>query len=382
MLNKIFFVVAVCLVFFSCRTAYKTTGAVEEDHIVFEPDSNYASMRIPALVMTNKGTLLAFCEARIGTASDWADMDLALRRSTDGGKTWGLVQVLASSRNKSGPVGNPAPIVDKDGKIHLLFQRDYARGFYTYSDDDGLSWKSPKDITAVYDGFKPQYNWNVLATGPGHGIQLKNGRLLVPIWMASATVVTPRRRHAPSCAATVYSDDGGNTWNRGELVADSSAVISNPNESMAVQLQDGRVLMSIRNPGKIKRRAFSISSDGVTNWSPVRFDSALFDPTCMASIIAVPAKNNNEKPAIVFINPDSRHIEKNPRQNLTAKISYDNGYTWPVQKVLNSGASGYSDLAIGPDGMLYCLYETNTVSKGFNYSLVLKKFNIKFLLNK
>jgi sialidase-1 len=376
MLNRIFLVF---IVFVSCRTAYKTTGTVDESYIVFEPDSNYASMRIPALVMTNKGTLLAFCEARIGTASDWADMDLALRRSTDGGKTWGAVQVVASSRNKSGPVGNPTPIIDKNGKIHLLFQRDYAAAFYTYSDDDGISWKSPKDITGVFNGYKPQYNWNVVATGPGHGIQLKNGRLLAPFWMAAATVVTPRRRHAPSCVATVYSDDDGNTWSRGEIVADSSAAISNPNESMAVQLDDGRVLMSIRNPGSIKRRAFSTSNDGISNWSPVRFDTALFDPTCMASIIKVPGKN---KSAIVFINPDSRHIEKTPRQNLTAKISYDEGHTWPVRKVLNSGPSGYSDLAVGADGMLYCLYETNTVGKGWNYSLVLKKFNINFLLKK
>lgn len=372
MLNRIFLVI---VLFASCRTAYKTSGTVDESYIVFEHDSNYASMRIPALVMTNKGTLLAFCEARIGTASDWADMDLALRRSTDGGKTWSPIQVIASSRNKSGPVGNPTPIIDKNGKIHLLFQRDYAAAFYTYSDDDGLNWKSPKEITDVFNGYKPQYNWNVVATGPGHGIQLKNGRLLAPFWMAAATVVTPRRRHAPSCVATVYSDDGGNTWNRGEIVADSSAAISNPNESMAVQMDDGRVLMSIRNPGSVKRRAFSISNDGSSNWSPVRFDTALFDPTCMASIATV-------KSAIVFINPDSRHIEKTPRQNLTAKISYDGGYTWPVQKVLNSGPSGYSDLAVGPDGMLYCLYETNTVSKGWNYSLVLKKFNIKFLLKK
>jgi sialidase-1 len=381
-MKPIFLIISLFSILASCHTTYKTTGAVEEQHVVFEPDSFYASMRIPALVMSDKGTLLAFCEARIGTASDWADMDLVLRRSTDGGRTWGKMQVIGSSRNKSGPVGNPNPIVDKNGKIHLLYQRDYAATFYTYSDDDGLTWKESKNITPVFDEFKPEYNWNIVATGPGHGIQLKNGRLLSAIWMANAAVVNNRRRHAPSCVATVYSDDGGNTWKRGGIVADSTAAISNPNESMPVQLEDGRVLMAIRNPGSIKRRAFSISNDGISNWSAVRFDSALFDPTCMASIIAVPARNKNEKPSIVFINPDSRHIEKTPRQNLTAKVSYDDGNTWPVQKVLNSGASGYSDLAIGPDGMLYCLYETNTVSKGWNYSLVLKKFNIDWLLKK
>ncbi len=377
-MNRIFSAIIICFSCYACGTTRNAHSAVEETYIVFEPDSFYASMRIPALVISNRGTLLAFCEARIGTASDWADMDLVLRRSTDGGKTWGPFQIIGSSRNKSGPVGNPNPIIDKDGKIHLLYQRDYAQAFYTYSDDDGLTWKPSKNITPVFDEFRPEYNWNVVATGPGHGIQLKNGRLLSAVWMASATVTSPRRRHAPSCAATVYSDDGGNTWKRGAIVADSSAVISNPNESMPVQLKDGRVLMSIRNPGSIKRRAFSLSDDGISNWSPVWFDSALFDPTCMASIIAVPGKNR----PLIFVNPDSKHIEKTPRANLTAKLSYDGGNTWPVQKVLNSGPSGYSDLAVDKDGLIYCLYETNTVSKGWNYSLVLKKFNINAISKK
>ena len=125
-----------------------------------------------------------------------------------------------------------------------------------------------------------------------------------------------------------------------------------------------------------------MSNDGIGGWSKPRFAEELYDPTCMASIIGVASKKKNEKPAIVFVNPDSRNIEKHPRQNLTVKLSYDNGYSWPVQKVLNSGPSGYSDLAIGPDGTIYCLYETNTVGKGFNYSLVLKKFDSNWLLKK
>jgi sialidase-1 len=301
-----------------------------------------------------------------------------MRRSTDGGRTWREIKILDS--NKGAPVGNPTPIVDEKGTVHLLYQKDYAEAFYTWSDDDGISWKTARNITSVFNQFKPEYDWKVLAPGPGHGIQLKNGRLLAAVWLANSSKLVPRRSHGPSCVATIYSDDQGKTWNRGAIVADSSAAISNPNESMAVQLEDGTVLLSIRNPGSIKRRAFSTSPDGRENWSPVRFEEELFDPTCMASMVALAPQNRNDKQAILFVNPDSRNIEKHPRQNLTAKLSYDGGYTWPVQKVLNSGASGYSDLAVGPDGIIYCLYETNTTGKGFNYSLVLKKFNNNWLL--
>ena len=363
----------------SCHPTRKLSASpVVDSSIVFEPDALYTSTRIPALVITPKGTLLAFCEGRIGTASDWADMNLLLRRSTDGGRTWQPIRILDS--NKGAPVGNPTPIVDDKGNIHLLYQKDYAEAFYTCSDDDGATWKKLSNITSVFNQFKPEYSWKVLATGPGHGIQLKNGRLLAAVWLANSSKLLPRRSHGPSCAATIYSDDLGKTWKRGAIVADSSTEISNPNESMPVQLANDSVLLSIRNGSAIKRRAFSVSNDGISAWSKARFEEELFDPTCMASIIALPSTKKNEKPAILFVNPDSRNIEKHPRRNLTAKVSFDNGYTWPVQKVLNSDASGYSDLAVGKDGTVYCLYETNTVGKGFNYSLVLKKFHCSWLL--
>lgn len=364
----------------ACSPTRQASAVTVEEHIVvFEPDSVYTSTRIPALVVTPKGTLLAFCEGRIGSASDWADMNLLVRRSTDGGKTWERSQIIDTK--KGAPVGNPTPIVDEKGNVHLLYQKDYAEAYYTWSDDDGRSWKKRADITPVFDQFKTDYKWNVLAPGPGHGIQLKNGRLLAAVWLANSAKLVPRRSHGPSCVATVYSDDGGKTWNRGAIVADSSAAIKDPNESQPVELPDGTVLMSIRNPGQMKRRAFSTSTNGISNWTEVRYAEELFDPTCMASIVALPGQSRKEKPAIVFVNPDSRNIEKHPRRNLTAKMSYDGGFTWPVQKVLNSGPSGYSDLAVGKDGTIYCLYETNTVGKNFNYSLVLKKFNRDWLTN-
>ncbi len=378
----IFFCIGVAMVFTisNCRSAKSLTSKGEvETSIVFEPvTGQYSSMRIPALVATKKGSLLAFCEGRISSASDWADMDLLMRRSTDGGKTWGEVVVIAP-REGGNPTSNPTPIVDRDGTIHLLFQRNYAEAFYTRSTDDGRTWAKPVHITYAFDAFKPEYNWNVLAPGPGHSIQLENGRLLVPVWLAASEKTEPHRNHNPSCIATIYSDDLGKTWKRGAIVANNSPEFKNPSETMAVQLEDGRVMLSIRNATAVKRRAVSYSADGISNWSKVSFDEELFDPTCMASIIRLSSKKNGGKGRLLFSNPDSRNIEKTPRKNLTIKLSYDDGETWPVQKVLVPEAAGYSDLAVDQKGTIYCLYETNTKGAGWNYSLLLKKFSLQWL---
>jgi sialidase-1 len=144
--------VSICLLFAaltSCSTNKGLShGIVRDSSIVFEPQNEYASMRIPALVMTKANSLLAFCEGRIGTSSDWAEMDLLMRRSTDGGKSWETPIVIAS-RQGPHPTSNPTPIVDSDGTIHLLYQRDYAKAYYTKSVDDGRTW-SEAVISPMY----------------------------------------------------------------------------------------------------------------------------------------------------------------------------------------------------------------------------------------
>jgi sialidase-1 len=331
-------------------------------------------MRIPALVITKQGSLLAFCEGRINSASDWGDMDLLSRRSTDGGKTWSAPIILAAHQGGS-PVSNPTPVVDKDGTIHLLYQRDYARAFYIRSVDDGLHWTTATDLTAVFEGFRPSYNWTVLAPGPGHAIQMTNGRLLVPVWLSASEKLLPHRSHSPTCVATIYSDDKGYTWKCGTIAANNSTEIKNPNETMAVQLNDGRVMLNIRTGADAHRRVVSYSADGISGWSVPQFDAQLFDPLCMASIVKVPDERKGTASTLLFINPDSHDIPKFPRQNLTAKISYDAGKTWSFSQLIHKGYTGYSDTAISPDGTVYCLYESNT-NRSFNYSVVLKRFHL------
>lgn len=347
---------------------------------VFEPNSTYASMRIPALVLSKKGTLLAFCEGRISTASDWADMDLLLKRSTDGGKTWMKEQIIAA-RKDGQPTSNATPIVDKDGTIHLLYQRDYAKAFYTKSKDDGKTWSEAVDITYAFEKFKPLFNWQVLAPGPGHAIQLENGRLVVPVWMADPEKLLPHKSHRPSCIATIYSDDLGKTWHNGAIISINNTDFKNPSETVAVQLNDGRVMLNIRNETSVRRRGVSLSPDGATNWTVPVFDEELYEPICMASLIVLPKHGKNGKTAMLFVNPDTKNASKVSRKNLTAKISFDNGENWTVSKVLDAGFVGYSDVAIGKNEEVFCLYESSETTSR-NYKIVLRKIALKNILSK
>lgn len=308
----------------------------------------YKTYRIPAVVVTAKGSVLAFCAAR-KDFGDWSDIDIALRRSTDGGKTWSVMRIIAGA--SAGTTDNPTPIADRDGTVHFLYQTNYARIFYIRSTDDGRTFSAPVDLTPVVEGFRSEYKWAVIAPGPGHAIQLRNGRLLVPLWLS------PDHSHRPSVIATIHSDDRGTSWRRGQLLAPSD--VPNPSENMPVELSDGHVMINIRNESPRHRRAVSFSSDGAGGWSKPVFDEELYEPVCMASILRL------RTGGILFSNPRSEsdteaiiaQYRMRPRNNLTIRMSNDDGRTWPVARLLEPGRTGYSDLAEGPEGSLYCLYE-------------------------
>lgn len=369
-------VLVICAAQVNGATAQITAAKEKEEVVVFEPrEGEYSSTRIPALVLTKKGTLLAFAAGRIESASDWADMDLLLRRSEDGGKTWSAAQVVAE-RAGGKPTDNPAPIVGDDGTIHLLYQRDYACAYYIQSTDDGLTWSPAVNITSTFEAFKQDYEWKVLAPSPGHAIQLKNGRLLAPIWLANSDKIKPHRSHRPSRIATIYSDDNGKTWRQGSMIPEVEG-FQNPSETMAVQLSDGRVMLSIRNESDKRRKGVSFSKNGISGWTAPAYDETLFEPICMSSIIAARYGGKNY---LLFLNPDSEHIPKHPRQNLTLKLSGDDGKTWPIEQVVNEGISGYSDIVVSPDGVVYCLFEAKSKPTD-SWSLVLKRVELKELIN-
>lgn len=348
----------------------------------------YTTYRIPGIVSTKRGVMLAYTSARMG-ANDWADIDIVLRRSTDHGKTWSESRRIAGKTE--GTTDNPVAIPDyQTGAVHFLFQHNYERAYYMRSDDDGKTFTKPVDITEVFEQFRPEYDWHVIAPGVGHALQLKNGRLVVPIWMSTGAPTGPKSRaHRPSAVATIFSDDHGETWKRGAIIVNSSDEIPNPSESMAVQLADGRVLMSIRNESTKNRRVFSISPDGAKDWTKPEFDEGLFEPICAASIVRFATSPADSDPRLLFSNPDSETLPvvnpnrpNRPRQMLTIKLSTDSGKTWSVHRVLDPGVAGYSDLAVDGEKNIYVMYEEGSIkgSETNNTHTILVKFPIDWLM--
>jgi sialidase-1 len=357
----------------------------------------YRLYRIPGVVVTKGGTVLAYCEAR-KTASDWASIDILLRRSTDGGKTWGEPVKIADvpgpkERNpialarKIGTKGdvtynNPLMIADRSGAVHFLFCLEYMRCFYCRSDDDGKTWTRPTEITATaFDPLKKQYGWKVLATGPGHGVQLKSGRLLVACWLSLGT---GGNGHRPSVVTTIYSDDGGKNWKPGGVAIPNTAEWVNPNESTVAELPDGTVMLNARSESKANRRLVATSPDGATRWGTPKFDDALPEPICEGSLLAIPGKK-----VLLFSNPDNleKSGAKSPpapgagrdRKNLTVRLSEDGGKTWGAKRSVEPGVSAYSDLAALADGTVLLFYE-RAGEKGAPYGrLTVARFPLEWL---
>jgi sialidase-1 len=371
----------------------------KQDLFTAGEDPAYKIYHIPGIVVTAKGSVLAWCEARKRPAgvSDWDDIRILLRRSTDDGKTWSAPKSIA---NVEGPkqknpfalkmknvdpndvtYNNPVLIADKDGAVHMLFCLEYERVFYQRSDDDGVSWSQPSEITAAFEPFKKHYDWKVLATGPNHSIQLKTGRLVVPVWLSTGT---GGNAHRPSVTATIYSDDQGTTWKAGDIAVPCTEDWINPNETVAIELNDGSVMLNVRSESKAHRRLVTTSKDGATGWSRPKFDAALLEPICMGGIVRY---NHGGQSLILFSNPHNLDKEKGKaepgqsrdRKNVSVKISRDEGQTWPVNKLIENGPSMYSDIAVTPSGAILCFYGRGTKPGFAGVGLTLARFNLEWL---
>lgn len=316
-------------------------------------EHGYHTYRIPALAVSVEGTLLAFCEARVHSSSDSGDIDIALRRSFDNGETWDEQRIIADAG--SDVFGNPCPVVDREtGTIWLPLCWNLAEGaepmiirgkaprtvWMTKSEDDGVTWSDPIEITASVK----QPTWTWYATGPGHGIQLESGRLVIPCDHATPEVDIKTHEHFGS--HVIYSDDHGATWHIGGILS------GRVNECAVEQLGDGSLYINMRSYHGANCRAYAQSQDGGLTWSEVRLDQALVEPICQAGLVRYPSEDNGGLGWLLFSNPASTK-----RENMTIRLSQDGGRTWPISKPLYAGPSAYSDLAVAADGTICCLYE-------------------------
>lgn len=369
--------ILLCTIFTGTLHAAPASDGLEQTDVWVSGTDDYHTYRIPAIVTSTKGTVLAFCEGRKTSRSDTGKIDLLLKRSTDGGRTWSAQQVIWSDGENV--CGNPAPVVDQiTGDIWLLTtwnlgsdherdimagtSKDTRRVFATRSSDDGRSWSKPVEITDAVK--KPHWRW--YATGPVNGIQLTRGphkgRLVIP---ANHSDHSDPDKH-PYRAHVIYSDDHGKTWKLGGIEEDMT------NESTIVELSDGALLHNMRSYHKKNQRAVATSRDGGLTWSPVKLDETLVEPVCQASILRYTWPARGDKSRILFSNPASTRREK-----MTVRLSADEGATWPVSRMLHTGPAAYSCLVVLPGKTIGCLYEAG--EKGPYERIVLARFTIDWL---
>jgi sialidase-1 len=313
-------------------------------------EGGYHTYRIPALIATAKGTLLAFCEGRKNSAGDTGDIDVLLRRSFDRGRTWSAVQKIADMGEDT--IGNPTPVVErKTGAIILLLtsnpgtvtERQITEGGYRAfravwvmrSQDDGANWTAPAEITSQVK--LPDWTW--YATGPGNGIQLRSGRLVIPC-------DHNRREGDTRHSHLIYSDDGGGSWQIGAIAAEKT------NESAVAELKSGSLLLNMRSYHGRHRRALQRSGDGGISLGALEMDEALIEPVCEASLVAAVPAGRKSDGRLLFSNPAAV-----TRTRMTVRLSENDGRDWSASRVLFEGPSAYSSLAVLPDRTVGLLYE-------------------------
>ncbi|MFJ3443980.1 exo-alpha-sialidase [Streptomyces sp. NPDC086081] len=323
----------------------------------------YASFRIPAVVAANSGTLLAFCEGRVGSRDDFGNIDIVLKRSTDGGRTWGPLQVAA--RNGDALAGNPAPVVLGTGRVLLVHVRNAAaatedairrgkvsaadgrRVWVRHSDDEGLTWSAPREITR--EAKKPEWRW--YATTPGHALRLTTGRIVVPANHSLPPTGTDNGTEGRyNGGHSLLSDDGGTTWRIGYVDDDPDGYI-NANETTAAELPDGRVYFNTRNdspsPGT---RADAHSADGGrTLLKPFRPQAGLTAPVCQASVLQL-----RDPDLLLYSGP----ADPGFRALMTIRASTDGGTTWRPARTVDGLPAAYSDLVRADQDTVGLLYET------------------------
>jgi len=324
----------------------------------------HAVYRIPSIIRTTSGRLLAFAEAR-GSQSDNGSNDVVVRNSDDAGTSWGAMRTVCDEPGRS--LNNPCAVNltsgPHAGRVLLMFQSyptgkgegsvatgfdgpDTCRTLVMYSDDRGETWSTPRDISRQVKRPAPVTS---VATGPGVGIQLVRGS-------HAGRVVMPFNE-GPAGKWRVYaaySDDGGDEWKLGEPAPEDKA--GHGNEVQMAERADGSLLLVARQFGGGGRRKSAVSTDGGASWSTLQAVPDLVDPSCMGGLIATSSVG---APCLVCTGPASA----TDRTNGQAWISTDGGATWPRALPIYPGSFAYSvPVALG-GSRIGILFERDSTSK-------------------
>ena len=307
---------------------------MKSKQLIEKAGAEYALCRIPGLVLTPKKTLLAYYECRKDTDSDWADIDLKIIRSTNGGKDWQTVHLINSEGDT---LNNPVMFVNGTD-LHLLYCKNYRRIFHVVSHDDGVSFSAPVEITEVADEIGCPFT--VVAIGPGHGI-VHRGRMIAPVWYAYDP--GDPMRHHPSFISTIYSDDNGESWHMGEVI--HRGVLDDPSECALAVTAEDELLISIRNQCPAHQRALAYSKTGIDGWTRPVLMPNLPDPICQGSM-------DHADGLVYHVNCATDVYDY--RQNLTVKISGDGFESY--EEIFVDEEGGYADIAVDGE-TVYVFYE-------------------------
>ncbi|TFG18885.1 MAG: exo-alpha-sialidase [Promethearchaeota archaeon] len=314
---------------------YKPQWNTSVDHQpIFTKGEAGREYRIPSMLVLPGDIILAFAESRTQAYMDWGDIDLVMKRSTDGGITWSEINVLGDNGTRT--VGNPCPVWNNDtSTIHMIYNLDNKLVFEIHSTDLGITWSNPRHLT---DEIGLDITWNSNrfdyqhGTGPGIGIQMSNGTLVIPSYY-----------FGEKGSHVIYSSDNGTTWDKG-------ADLGVGGECQVIELLNGSLYINARNAGG-RGRYIATSSNGGVTWNPWIEDSELPDLGCMASVIRY-SHSGPYQNALLFTNPYS-----STRTNLTLQISIDDGVNWNIETVLFEGSSAYCQLGELSDGTVCFLAE-------------------------
>ncbi|MCC6682678.1 MAG: exo-alpha-sialidase [Phycisphaeraceae bacterium] len=345
--------------------------------------------RIPTLVTTNRGTLLAMCDARVEKGGDSPNnIDLVLKRSIDNGRTWSPQQVVVDFPGYEAAC-DPSMLVDRQtGTIWLFYDYsvpDNAGGIQitrfhaVTSNDDGQTWSAPRDLTdelrassGLADVSEAERAQVHVQVAPGMGIQTRAGQLVVPVYT---------RQDGTPHARLVVSEDHGRTWWLGAPMAPQL------NECQVAELSDGTLMLNSRRQKGPDGRAVGITEDLGRSWSQVYEDTTLIDSQCQASLIRfTDTRDGYDRNRLLFVNPAQVPAPRlwDGRRTMTIRLSYDEGKTWPVSKVIEPSTAAYSCLTVLPDmtiGLLYeCVDQQPNEKLEFAYLKVrYARFNLEWL---